>query len=273
MSLFSRRAAGCLAAITGFVLAMSAPSLAQSPNLQDGVIRDPQQLVQSLRAGGYNIVVRHGATFSNQADTDPFNFEDIARQRNLNDKGKQLAKAFGDAIRRAELPVGEVYTSKFNRAYETAVLAGFDDIETTVDLTEGGLVVSPDENNRRAEAFRKMLAQAPDPGKNNVLITHKPNIIDALGKDWFDVKEGEASIFKPEGGQYRLVARVQMEDWPKLALTAKCTSTISQARLRARAHTWPALASCARSQSQQAQPAHGRYDAPTPPPAAAGAPA
>ena len=71
-----------------------------------------------------------------------------------------------------------------------------------------------------AEAFRRMLAQAPDQGKNNVLITHKPNIIDALGKDWFDVKEGEASIFKPEGGKYRRVARVQMEDWPKLAVTA-----------------------------------------------------
>jgi hypothetical protein len=45
--------------------------------------------------------------------------------------------------------------------------------------------------------------------------SHKPNIIDALGNDWFDVKEGEASIFKPEDGKYRLVARVQMEDWPK----------------------------------------------------------
>ena len=56
--------------------------------------------------------------------------------------------------------------------------------------------------------------------KNNFLITHKPNIVDALGKDWFDVKEGEASIFMPEGGKYRLVGRVPMEDWPKLAVTA-----------------------------------------------------
>jgi phosphohistidine phosphatase SixA len=220
MIVFSRRTAGALAAIAGFVLTMSASGLAQSPNQQEGMIRDPQQLVHSLRAGGYNIVVRHGATFSNQADTDPFNFDDIAKQRNLNDKGKELAKAFGDAIRRVGLPVGEVYTSKFNRAYETAVQAGFEDIEKTIDLTEGGLVVTPDENNRRAEAFRKMLAQSPDQGKNNVLITHKPNIVDALGKDWFDVKEGEASIFKPEGGKYRLVARVQMEDWPKLAVSA-----------------------------------------------------
>jgi phosphohistidine phosphatase SixA len=220
MTLFSRRTASGLAAVAGLVLAMSAPCLAQSQNQQEGINRDTKQLVQLLRAGGYNIVVRHGATFSNQADTDPFNFDNIAKQRNLNDKGKDLAKAFGDAIRRVGLSVGEVYTSKFNRAYETAMLAGFGDIEKTIDLTEGGLVVTPDENNRRADAFRKMLAQAPDKGKNNFLITHKPNIVDALGKDWFDVKEGEASIFKPEGGKYRLVARLQMEDWPKLAVTA-----------------------------------------------------
>ena len=216
MILFSRKGAGCLTAVVGFVLAMSSPCLAQSQNDQSGMIRDAKQLVQSLRAGGYNIVVRHGATFSNQADTDPFNFDSVEKQRNLNDRGKELAKAFGDAIRRAGLPVGEVYTSKFNRAYETAVLAGFDDIERTIDLTEGGLVVTPDENSRRAEAFRKMLAQVPDKGKNNFLITHKPNIVDALGKDWFDVKEGEASIFKPNGGKYELVARIQMDDWPKL---------------------------------------------------------
>jgi hypothetical protein len=36
--------------------------------------------------------------------------------------------------------------SNFNRAF--AVLARFKDIEKTTDLTEGGLVVSPDENSR-----------------------------------------------------------------------------------------------------------------------------
>ena len=39
----------------------------------------------------------------------------------------------------------------------------------------------------------------------------------AVGKDWFDVREGEASIFKPEGGKYYLIARLPMEDWPLLA--------------------------------------------------------
>ena len=176
-----------------------------------------QEIAQALRAGGLVIVLRHGATFPDQADTDPLNFDNIAAQRNLNDKGKTLAKQFGDALRQVGVPVGKVYTSKYNRGYETAVLAGFKNIEKTADLTEGGLVVSPNENNRRAEAFRKLLATAPAPGTNTILITHKPNVVDALGKDWFDVKEGEASIFRPENGSYTVIARVQMEEWPHIA--------------------------------------------------------
>ena len=178
---------------------------------------DDRDLAQVLRGGGLVIVVRHGATFPDQADTDPLNFDNIAAQRNLNDKGKALAKDFGDALRQARIPVGKAYTSKYNRAYETAVIAGFKDIEKTADLTEGGLIVSPNENVRRAEAFRRMIATAPAAGTNAVLITHQPNIIAALGKDWFDVREGEASIFRPQNGGYQLVARVQMDEWSRIA--------------------------------------------------------
>jgi len=178
---------------------------------------DDKDLAQALRAGGLVLVVRHGATFPDQADTDPLNFDNIAAQRNLNDKGKALAKSFGDALRQAGVPVGKVYTSKYNRAYETAVIAGFPNIEKITDLTEGGLIVSPNENNRRADAFRKMLAVAPKDHTNTILITHQPNIIAALGKDWFDVKEGEASIFRPADGGYKLVARIQMDEWPRIA--------------------------------------------------------
>jgi broad specificity phosphatase PhoE len=208
----TRRAVVALVASLG-LCAMLATALAAAAADTD--------VVQALRAGGLVIVVRHGATFPDQADTDPLNFDNIAAQRNLNDKGKALAKAFGDALRQAGVPAGKVYTSKYNRAYETAVIAGFKDIEKTADLTEGGLIVSPNENSRRTEAFRKMIATPPKAGTNAILITHQPNIIAALGKDWFDVKEGEASIFRPENGGYTLVARVQMEDWPRMAAAAK----------------------------------------------------
>jgi len=180
-----------------------------------------ENIARTLRAGDLVIVVRHGATFPDQADTDPLNFKNILAQRNLNDKGKALAKAFGDALRQVEAPIGKVHTSKYNRAYETAVIAGFQDIEKTADLTEGGLIVSPNENNRRAEAFRKMLATAPKAHTDTILVTHLPNIVAALGKDWFDVKEGEASIFRPSDGGYELIARIQMDEWPHIAAAAK----------------------------------------------------
>ena len=212
MLMLSRRTANALALFLGLsaMLAMQGPAAA-----------DDKDIAQTLRAGGLVIVVRHGATFPDQADTDPLNFDNIGAQRNLNDKGKALAKTFGDALRQARVPVGKVYTSKYNRAYETAVIAGFANIEKTVDITEGGLVVSPNENNRRVEAFRKLLGTAPQPGTNTVLITHKPNIVDGLGKEWFDVKEGEASLFRPENGSYKLLARVQMDEWPRIATASQ----------------------------------------------------
>ena len=97
---------------------------------------------------------------------------------------------------------------------ESARLIGGKDPQATLDVTEGGLVVSPNENNRRAQALRALVAAAPDPGTNTLIVTHKPNILDAFGKDWFDIKEGEASIFKPvANGKYVLVTRVQIGQW------------------------------------------------------------
>ena len=209
MVAISRRTFAALALGFGLATMLSAPLPISAA--------DDKEIANALRAGGPIIVVRHGSTFRDQADTDPLHYDNVAAQRNLNDAGRATARAFGEAFRQIGVPIGEVYTSQFNRAYETAVLAGFKDIIKSVDITEGGLVVSPNENDRRTAAFRKLLAVAPKPGTDTVIITHKPNIVDALGKDWLDVKEGEASIFKPEGESYKLVTRVQMDEWPRIA--------------------------------------------------------
>jgi hypothetical protein len=74
MHVFSRRSAGYLVVATGLALTLTGPLSAQSQG-QGVTGRDQKQLVESLRSGGYVIVVRHGATFSDQADTDPFNFD------------------------------------------------------------------------------------------------------------------------------------------------------------------------------------------------------
>jgi len=178
---------------------------------------DDKDLAQALRAGGLVIVLRHGATFADQVDAKPIDFDNVAAQRNLNDNGKAAAVALGDAFRQIGVPVGKVHTSRFNRAYETATLAGFRQAEKIADLTDSGPGMMPGSTTAQAEAVRKMLGTAPAPGTNTVLVTHKTNIVDALGKDWVEVKEGEASIFRPANGNYTLFARVQMDEWPRIA--------------------------------------------------------
>jgi len=182
------------------------------------IAQSQTEWVAALRQGGHVVILRHGATHQDQADTDPLNLQNIAKQRQLNDQGRELARSIGDSMRKLKIPVGQVITSMFNRAVETGTLLGFGAVTTTADVSEGGLVVTPIENNRRTQAMRKLAATLPPAGTNVIVVSHKPNIMDAFGKDWFDVREGEASAFTPDGsGGYKLVARVQANEWSKLA--------------------------------------------------------
>src|SRR5215471_21866488 len=79
MSMFSRRSAGYLVVATSLALTLIGPSLAQSQS-QEVTIRDEKPLVESLRSGGYVIVVRHGATFSDSISITSPNSETSTRR-------------------------------------------------------------------------------------------------------------------------------------------------------------------------------------------------
>src|SRR5262245_18469753 len=149
-------------------------ALAQTPKTEYAA------LATELQSGGHVIVVRHGATHANQADLAPLQPEGPAAQRQLNDKGRDAARAFGTALMSIGVPVGKTSTSRFNRVFETAVLAGLADAEKSTDLSEGGLVVSPIENARRATALKKLVETPPAAGTTVIVVTHKPNIMDAF---------------------------------------------------------------------------------------------
>jgi len=179
-----------------------------------------QSVATALKDGGHVIVFRHGATNRDMADTDPLNVDDpnnVSKQRQLSERGRQVAREINGAFKTLQIPIGSVYTSKFFRAVETGRLLSGKDVITTADVSEGGQVVTPIENDRRAEAMRKLAATMPAKGSNTLVVSHKPNIMDAFGKDWFDVREGEASIFKPDGnGKFVLIGRVQAAQWAEL---------------------------------------------------------
>lgn len=178
---------------------------------------DIKALISDLRNGGYVIVFRHAPTNRDQADTNPLDFSDTTHQRLLSDKGRELAGEIGNAFLALKIPVGKVYTSKYNRAIETGQLIGGGKVTPTLDVTEGGVVATPIENDRRAAALKDLVATAPAAGTNTIVVTHKPNLIDAFGGDWAASKEAEAGVFKPNGKTAALVARVQASDWIKIS--------------------------------------------------------
>src|SRR5262249_36191702 len=69
-----------------------------------------------LLLGGYVIVLRHGATVSNEANTDSMNRSDASGERPLNAEGRAQAKSIGESMHKLDIPVHLVLTSPVQRA-------------------------------------------------------------------------------------------------------------------------------------------------------------
>jgi phosphohistidine phosphatase SixA len=178
-------------------------------------------LIQKLRGGGHVLYLRHFSTDVTQADTDTLHLENCAAQRQLTEGGRNQAKAFGDALRRLGVPIGQVIVSQYCRAIDTARLAGYAEIKTTLDVSEAQNV-SQVEGQRRAAALRALLATAPAAGRNTLIVSHRPNLLDATGKDFFDIGEGEVVVFQPTMAApgYQAVMRVKPATWSEWAQAA-----------------------------------------------------
>lgn len=156
-------------------------------------------LVEALRAGGFVIYVRHAATDFSQEDTDRQNLEDCSTQRNLSDAGRADARRIGEGFAALGIPVGEVLGSEYCRTRQTAELA-FGRVTPTTDLTSVFAAAETGVDEERIADLRRLLATAPEPGTNTVLVGHQANLEGATG---VVIDEGEAAIFLPrpvEGG-------------------------------------------------------------------------
>jgi phosphohistidine phosphatase SixA len=80
-------------------------------------------LVRALRRGGYVIVMRHASSPQDLPTKENADSQNIHVERQLDENGHATATAFGNALRRLKIPVGQVLSSPTYRALETAQYA------------------------------------------------------------------------------------------------------------------------------------------------------
>lgn len=136
-----------------------------------------EALWSRLKAGGYVILVRHGATDPGAGDPPGFKLDDCATQRNLNAAGRDEAARLGAAFRAHAIPVAGVRSSRWCRCLETARVAfGAAEPWPALDNTFD----APQRREPQMREVRKALT-GPVADGNLVLVTHGVNIYALTG--------------------------------------------------------------------------------------------
>ncbi len=178
-------------------------------------------LADSLRQGGYVIVMRHASSPALPPDAATAAPDNTRHERQLDKAGKDSARAIGPALRTLGVRLGAVYSSPTYRARETARLAGLGTPKVEPELGDGGTSMSTRAVAGWADWLRAKVAARPLPGTNTILVTQYPNIRSAFPDDAKGLSDGEALVFQPDGRGAHVVAHVKISDWPKLAGLSK----------------------------------------------------
>jgi phosphohistidine phosphatase SixA len=174
-----------------------------------------EALVKALRQGGYVIVMRHTSSPREAPSKEVANPDNVKPERQLDEEGRVTATAMGKAFRDLKIPIAEVLTSPTYRALETVKFAQFGAPHPFTELGDNGQSMQGG-TEAQAAWLQKRVTQFPN-GANTILVTHAPNLTRAFPQQAAGVADGEALIFGPDGkGGALLVARVKVEEWPKL---------------------------------------------------------
>jgi phosphohistidine phosphatase SixA len=175
-------------------------------------------LVQHLREGGYVLLMRHAHSPALPPTKEIADESNPSLERQLDEQGRDTAKAMGKAIKELHIPISLVLSSPTYRAIETIRVAGLGTAQPTSQLGDGGQSMMRDAVSGQANWLRSTVASQPKRGSNTLLVTHMPNIQTAFADEAEGLSDGEMLIFRPDGaGGAKLVAKIKIEDWASLA--------------------------------------------------------
>jgi len=187
-------------------------AITASPAMADDM--SPDALVQALKGGGHVIYMRHARTETDYADQVSAKMGNCATQRVLSAEGWADARGIGAAVAALGIPVGDVLSSEYCRAWQTADLAFGHHLATEA------LNFEPAENYDAAQIsamsarITPLLSTEPKDG-NLVIVGHDDPFEAATGI--YPEPQGVAYVIRPDGaGGFTVLGHIDPADWSRL---------------------------------------------------------
>jgi phosphohistidine phosphatase SixA len=170
-------------------------------------------LVTALKQGNWVLVMRHTSSPRELPTALNKAVNNDKGERQLDAKGRDDAAAFGEALRRLNVTVDEVKSSPAFRARQTAMLAGFAEVEQYEELGNDSMQQSGAD---QVTALHALLSAPPAEG-NRLVITHGPNLQAAFPEEATGLEEGDGLLLvRIEPGVAQPLGTVRIGTWAAL---------------------------------------------------------
>ncbi len=170
------------------------------------------ELIKKMQSGGLVLYFRHASTEKDYADQVTADVNDGSTQRVLSEKGWKEAVHIGRAIKFNNIPVSQVLSSEYFRAWQTAWLA-FEKYEKRSDFN---FLPHEDFTKEQMAVMKKRLlpylSQKHGKKGNLVIVAHDDPFEAATGI--YPEPMGICYVVQPLGsGKFRILGFVSPEDW------------------------------------------------------------
>ena len=148
---------------------------------------DEQALIDKLKKGGAVLLIRH-ALAPGIGDPQEFDVNDCSTQRNLNDEGREQARAIGQWLRKRGINNVKVYSSQWCRCPETARLMNLGSVTPLPALNS--FFERPQDREPNLAMLRQFIRDNSKPGELIIMVTHQVTI-SGITDQWTDSGHGK----------------------------------------------------------------------------------
>jgi phosphohistidine phosphatase SixA len=168
---------------------------------------DEQDLIRQMQSGNAVLMIRH-ALAPGIGDPESFDLNDCSTQRNLNQAGREQARAIGQWLRSRGIRQAKVYSSQWCRCLETARLMQMGTVTPLPALNS--FFQRPQDREQNLATLKKFIHQETEPDELIVMITHQVTI-SAITGQWAD--SGQGKLLRPtKAGGIEVLGELSFED-------------------------------------------------------------